>query len=118
MALNKINIADNKLEADLIPVSQNHIAYLNPNLDDKHHFVRRKYLNNAIMEVHLYHPETLDSNQTHLSVPVSTFNRMDVYEFDQEATSSNRVLSIVGISGITAFVGLFVYAAAAGLYWW
>jgi hypothetical protein len=117
MALNKINIADNKMEADLIPVPQNRMYYISPK-SNKPNFVKVRDQANALMEVHLYHPETLDSNQRHLSVAVSTFNRIDVYVFDRIATRKSRILSIVEIVGFpAAYVGLaFAVASAAFFY--
>ncbi len=99
MALNKIKIADDKLEADLIPVPKKRMDYIDPK-PNKTNSVRVRDRANTIMEVHLYYSGILDSNQAHLFVPVSTFNRMDVYEFDKKSTNNSIIFSIVGIAAV------------------
>ena len=51
----------------------------------------------TLLEVHLY---TTDSsgNANDLSLPLSSFNRMDVYTFDKKTTTVSHILSAVGLA--------------------
>ena len=107
MAMQNIIIADDKLNADLIDLPKERLKYTEPN-PDKANLVKVKAQSRTLMEVHLYSSSSRDNQQTHLSLPLSALNRIDIYEFDAKATSRNRVLSIVGIvAGVTA-IAMFV----------
>lgn len=60
----------------------------------------------TLIEVHLYTNTTFSTDQTHIIIPISSLNRLDIYEFDPEATRQNRFMSILGLT-----LGTLVIAA-------
>lgn len=64
------------------------------------------------MEVHLYTNERL-KNDSILSVSLSSFNKADIYELNKSATTSNHILSTVGVVVTTVIVGGFIALAVA-----
>ncbi len=125
VALNNITIKNEKLEADMAEVLPEHTKYLDPDKSTsvirttnfsplkKSYSVKAKDRYNTFMEVHLYVDEDIQKDQTQLSMLFSSFKRIDVYELNKGATTTNHILSIVGLTvGITFAVGLIAFAIA------
>jgi hypothetical protein len=112
--LQNLTISNDKLEADLIDLPPEHLKYTNPN-PDKANRVKKMDKANTLMEAHLYYPQDATTGQSHLSIPLAAFNRIDIYEFDEKTTTTNHVLSWIGIAvGIPAVtVGVAVIVVAA-----
>ena len=92
-----VSVTSEKLEADIDVLLPEHAEYLNPNTN-KANRVKYKDKINTLAEVHLYTTQAYNVSQTHISIPLSSFNRLDVYTFDAAATNLNHVLSILGIT--------------------
>lgn len=111
MAMNNLKIGKDNLDADLSLLPADHIKYLNPK-KEKPNQLKAKDKFVTLTEVHMYYSGSIDSTQSHFTAPVSGFNRIDIYEFDPGTTSTNHVLSVVGIVAtvaiITGFVALIV----------
>jgi hypothetical protein len=112
LGLNNISVNNDKLEADLAELPQEHQNYLNPNTQ-KANRVKKIDKAQTLMEVHIYYPQVMPADQTHVSIPLSALNRMDVYEFDAQATSGNHILSWVGTVIVAgSLIGLIAFAIA------
>ena len=110
--LQNLTVSNDNLQADVVNVSPEHLKYVNPETH-KTNRVRRIDKVNTLMEVHLYYPQEETADQTHISIPLSGFNRMDIYEFDKQTTTLNHVVSWVGVGLFTsAAVGLIALAIA------
>ncbi|MBL7745076.1 MAG: hypothetical protein JNN00_16500 [Chitinophagaceae bacterium] len=110
--LTNVTISGDNIEGDLAELPEERKKYLNPN-PEKSNIVRRADKMSALMEVHLYYPQAMTPGQTHVSVPASAFNRIDVYEFDRNATTSNHVISWIGVGLVGAVaVTLIAFAIA------
>lgn len=104
--LKNIKIKNDTLEANIIPLSKDHRQYLDPEIDRPN---RVKKIDKTIVfaEVHLYLLDAKNKRDK-LNVPISSINRIDVYELNEKATRNNHTLSIVGIT----VAGLFVILSA------
>lgn len=108
VAMNNIKIKNDQVEADLGELPPEHIRYLSPKTD-KSNAVKASHRRLTFLEVHMYYPDTIDSTNAHFSAPSSSFDRVDIYEYDPATTTVNHVLSGVGIIfGAFAFLGLIV----------
>jgi hypothetical protein len=108
IALNNIMVSNEKIEGSMVQLLPEHKKYLNPDKTTvttqttrfspkkTHYRVKAADRNNTLMEVHLYVDEDIRKDQVQLSLPVSSFKRIDVYALDREATTANHILSIVG----------------------
>ena len=111
MALNNVSISNDKIEGDIAELSDSHSKYINPAINKANPVVKKdKAL--TLMEVHLYYTDTMPAVLTHIAIPLSALNRMDVYEFDASATNRNRLLSWLGVGAGIAAAGLIVLAIA------
>lgn len=102
MAMNDVKIKDDKIEANLDTLPDYHAKYLHPKTD-KPNVIKSKDKRYTLFEVHMYYPGTVDDTSPHFSVPVSAIERVDVYEFDPATTTTNHVLSTVGLALAGAF---------------
>jgi hypothetical protein len=106
-----VKVSGEMLEGDIAQLPEEHRKYLNPKTD-KTNRVKKHDKPITLVEVHLYRSEMIPANQTHLSIPFSSINRMDVYEFDKSATTANHILSWVGVSVITLAAAVGIIFAA------
>lgn len=109
MALKNISINNNLIDADTEPLTINHTKYLNPFANRS---LRYKKKDDAVLsEIHLYAlNESLD-DKPHLSIPVSSIKRVDIYEKDISRTLINHVLSYIGIAFVLVLIGVALGAA-------
>lgn len=98
-----VSVKGDNLEGDLAVLPFNHDNYLYPDIN-KSNRVKKEDKPDALMEVHLYTSEAITEGQTRFSMPLSSINRIDVYEFDKNATRSNHILSAIGVSVVGASV--------------
>jgi hypothetical protein len=114
MTMNNLKIGKDKLEAELSLLPADHMKYLKPNTR-KPNMIKANDKPVTLIEVHMYYSGSLDSTQSHFTAPVSGFNRIDIYEFDPRTTTTNHVLSVVGIVAsvvaITGFVAMIIALA-------
>lgn len=94
--LKNVFVSGDKLSGNPVELPEEHFKYINPVIK-KPNRVDKKDKATTLLEVHLY---TTDSsvNANDLSLPLSSFNRMDVYTFDKKTTTVNHILSAVGLA--------------------
>jgi hypothetical protein len=101
----QVKTTNDALEADLVHLPKEHSFYTNPKGNEENK-MKIKRETPTLMEVHLYTTTTFTTDQTHITIPLSSINRLDIYEFDPEATRQNRFMSILGLT-----VGTLVIAS-------
>ncbi|MBC7947326.1 MAG: hypothetical protein H7Y42_05565 [Chitinophagaceae bacterium] len=111
-AINNIAVKGDNLEGDLAAVSAEHNLYLNPR-PARANRVRKAAKMDVLTEVHMYYPKEMTGELSHISIPISAINRMDVYEFDPVATRTNHVFSWIGtVLASAAVLGTIALAIA------
>lgn len=125
VAIANIKADKEKIEGDLVEISPEHKKYLNPDKKSrvtaqdpytpgkKRYRVKAKDRKNAFMEVHMYTDQPMQREQQHVSIPVSAFKRIDVYELDKDATSMNHFLSVVGTTLVVGAAAVLITFAIA-----
>jgi hypothetical protein len=125
VALANIKADKEKVEGDLVEISPEHKKYLNPDKKSRgtsrdpytprkeRYVIKSKDRKNAFMEVHMYTDQPMQREQQHVSIPLSNFKRIDVYELDKEATNANHFLSIVGTSLLVGGAAVLITFAIA-----
>ena len=109
LSMKKLKVEKDHVEADLDTLPDYHAKYLNPKTE-KPNIVKAKDKPFTLLEVHMYYSGKIDSTATHFSAPVSSIERIDVYEFDPKTTSTNHVLSVLGIvGGVLTVVGIIAF---------
>ncbi len=103
--LKNISIKNDTIEADITPLSKDHLKYLEPKINQPNP-VKKIDKSIVFAEVHLYILEAKNEIDK-LKLPLVSINRIDVYELDESATKSNRIISIIGVT----LAGLFVILA-------
>jgi hypothetical protein len=58
----------------------------------------------ALKEIHLYTNMLLPNPESIFTANLNSFYRIDVYEFNEDATKYQRVISIVAITVVSAFL--------------
>ncbi len=107
-----VTVSGDNIEGDLAELPEERKKYLNPS-PERSNIVKRADKMSALMEVHLYYPQAMTAGQTHVTIPASAFNRVDVYEFDRNATTSNHVISWIGVGLVSAAaITLIAFAIA------
>ncbi len=97
VGLSDITTSQDTLKATMGPVPEEHSEELVAE-PGKENVARRGSLNEVLSEVHLYSNITETATTSKLVLPLKEIYRMDVYSFNQGATSRSTILSIVGIS--------------------
>ena len=93
----QVKTTNDVLEANLVPLPQEHSYYTHPKGNEENK-MKIKRETNTLIEVHVYTNTTFSTDQTHIIIPISSINRLDIYEFDPEATRQNRFMSILGLT--------------------
>jgi len=94
--LKNMTVKNDTIEADITQLSKEYLKYLDPK-SDKANVVKKKDAPVVFTEVHLYTSES--KNETgRLVLPLTSINRLDVYELDKSATKTNHIFSIVGVT--------------------
>ncbi|MFI5187476.1 MAG: hypothetical protein ACHQF0_12160 [Chitinophagales bacterium] len=122
VSLYNIVLSNERIDAKIVALSPNHSEYLNPDKNmirsrDTTYFPRKPHYRvkatqrfDAFMEVHLYIDENMQEGQAQFSSPLSSFKRIDIYELDAKTTTTNHVLSIVGIVAAPFAILFIAYA--------
>lgn len=107
-----MSVKGESIEGDLATLPFNHNKYLNPDVN-KSNRVKKEDKPDALMEVHLHTSEAVAEGQTRISLPLSSIERIDVYEFDKDATRLNQTLSAIGVTvaGASLIMGIAVLIA-------
>jgi len=112
--LENLTFSNDTLEANIVVLPPEHSRYTDVNEHSTKNVVKRKDEKSTLSEVHLYTGAKIDSETKHLSLPLSSVNQMDVYEFNVQATKANHTLSWVGIVLGTAFAAILVLLVSTG----
>jgi hypothetical protein len=107
----QVKTTSDALEAELVPLPKEHSFYTNPNGNEENK-MKIKREAHTLMEVHFYTTTTFTTDQTHIAIPLSSINRLDIYEFDPEATRQNRFMSILGLTVGTLVIALTIAVIA------
>ncbi len=110
--LENLTVSGDKLEADIVHLPPEHLKYINPQTD-KTNQVKRKNKTTTLMEVHLYSATEINPEEKHLSIPLSSLNRIDIYELDKGATTTNHIFSWIGVSVVVFSVATLIAFAIA-----
>lgn len=97
MGTQGVRLENEQLQADLVALPKEHSYYTNPNANEPN-VMKVKRQENTLMEVHVYTGETASPGQTHIALPLSAIKRIDVYQYDTQATRRNKTFSIVGVT--------------------
>jgi len=123
VALSDVRADETRIEGQHVPIRREHLGYLNPDKGKKlqsqdpyqparsNYRVKAKDRRNVFMQVHLYADQSMPRDQRAVSLPLSTFKRIDAYELDKTATTVNHVLSAACIALGAGSVALLVAAA-------
>lgn len=102
--LENVSVKNDSLYGKIVHLSPEHLLYLHPESKHNANLVKAKYKRNTLMEVHLYTNAELKNNDSLFSANVSSFNRADVYELNKSATTTNHILSAVGVTVVSTFI--------------
>jgi len=113
--LSNISVANDRIEGNRVALPIEHGQYLNP-VTDHANKVKKRNKAVTLTEVHLYTVNVL-TEINHLSLPLSSFNRVDVYTFDAKKTKTNHILSGVGIVVGVAVIAFYIWIISEGVYY-
>jgi len=104
--LEQVHVKGDSIYGRLVQLPAEHAKYLHPDFRDNENVVKSAHMKDALIEVHLYINElsTESGHDSIFSASLSSFNRADVYEFNEPGTSVNHIMSTVGIVLGTFFV--------------
>ena len=109
VGLSNVSVVNDRIEGNRVALPVEHSHYLSP-VTDGTNKVKRKTKATTLTEVHLY-TDNLLTDINHLSLPLSSFSRVDVYTFDAKKTKTNHILSGVGIGATVAVLAVAISAA-------
>jgi hypothetical protein len=99
------------LEGDLEKLPKEQLKYIHADSEKENRFpIRDRSI--VLYAVHLYTQDHADNN-SHISLPLKNFNRIDVYELDKGATNTSRIFSIIGLTLGTAVFIVAIVAVAS-----
>lgn len=108
-SLKNIKINDKIIDADVEPVSDDHSKYLLPAHTSNKYQKRDEKI--VLNEVQIYARAEKLQDSTHLSLPMSSITRVDIFSKDKRRTNENHVMSGIGVGVAAAFVALIIAAA-------
>ena len=101
--LENIVINGDTLNGTIVKLPEEHSKHLAP-VSEKKNRVKQKDKQNTLMEVHLYSMQKPNIADTVFAAPLSSFTRADVYELNKSATTTNHIISTVGIVASVAVI--------------
>lgn len=110
-ALNNMSVQNNIINAEKTSIPDKHGLFMNPDTA-KTNRLKKTDKKNVLMEVHLY-TDNLKTEDNHLSLPMSDIKRADIYTLDKKATTTNHVVSTIGIVILSLPVISFIIFAIA-----
>lgn len=103
--LNNLSVPNgNRLVADVSPLQPEHKLYLKEG-NQTYKNQNEKYVLN---EVHIYAQNEMLTDSNHLSIPLSSVSRMEIYEKDKSTTTTVHVFSAIGIGVLVAAAILLI----------
>lgn len=106
-------VRNDSLYGNIVAVSPEHLHNLHPRANSSQNRLKAKYKKNALTEVHLYTNAEWKGNDSLFAASVSSFNRADVYELNKSATTTNLVLSILGVTLVSYLIAITILLAVA-----
>ncbi|MGN6617454.1 MAG: hypothetical protein ACTHJ5_09780 [Ilyomonas sp.] len=116
--LENVSVLGDSLYGKIVPLPFEHSKYLYPVPTNPKNRLKAIDKKAALVEVHLYTTQALKdslltTDDSLFVTALSSFNRLDVYELNRQATSTNHILSTVGVVlTVGAIVGLIVAATS------
>jgi hypothetical protein len=111
VGLNNISVANDRIEGNMVALPVAHGQYLHP-VTEVTNRVKKRDKATTLTEVHLY-TVNLPNDINRLSLPLSSFSRVDVYTFDAKKTKSNHIFSGVGIGTTVAVMAVVIAMGSA-----
>jgi hypothetical protein len=108
-ALKDIMIKDSMLTAQLGQVTMDHMDWLSPEPGSSPSY-HKKDGPLVLNEIHIYALSQMPEDSTHLSIPISSITRVDLYEKNISKTKTNHALSTA--AAIIIPIGIFVAVVA------
>ncbi|PWT70651.1 MAG: hypothetical protein C5B59_19800 [Bacteroidetes bacterium] len=111
--LRNIKIDDKIIEAEVDPVTidDDRSKYLFPHNSSTQY--KHKYKDIVLKTVQIYALSDSLKDSTHLSLPMSSISRVDIFSKDKGRTTANHVLSAIGVVAITAAIVIVIAAATS-----
>ena len=111
LGLTNVTVKNDSISGRLEKLSQFHSLHLSPGPGTSNS-VKKIDKSYTLEEVHLYTKDNL-TDSSFYAAPLSSFNRMDVYELDKGRTNANHILSSVGVGVAGAFAAFGIAFAIA-----
>ncbi len=112
--LEQAYVKGDSLYGTIVPLPLQHSKYLYPQVNNENNRVKHIDKADALMEVHLYTNAENRLDDVMFSAPIGSFTRADIYELNKSATTTNHILSTVGIiTTVALIVGTIAAIAAA-----
>jgi hypothetical protein len=108
-ALKNIMVKDSMLTAEFGQVTMDHMDWLNPEPGTSPSY-HKKDGPLVLNEIHIYALSQMPEDSIHLSIPISSITRVDLYEKNISKTTTNHILSTV--AAVVIPVGIFVAVVA------
>ena len=109
--LENVSANNDSIYGTIVPLTPEHSKNLYPEATNPKNRVKARDKKNTLMEVHLYTNAELKNTDSVFAANISSFNRADVYELNKSATTTNHIISTVGIVTVsTVIIGLIVLA--------
>ena len=109
-ALKNISVDSNQLRAVVGPILSEHKNYLDPEAGTSPSY-KKKQAGEVLNEIHIYALTQNLEDSTHLSIPISSITRVDMYEKNIKKTKTNHAISTVAVVVIP--IGILVALVAA-----
>lgn len=107
MSLKNITLRDSLIEADMEPVSVEHVWYLNPEPDSALSYKNKH--KEVLNEVHIYALNQSLTVGAHLTLPDTAVSRLDIYSKNYGETASNHVISYLGVAALVLLIAFLDY---------
>ena len=91
-----------------------HMNYLSPEKPEKPNRFKKKNEPNVINEVHIYITDTIPAISVTTSIPITSIQKIDIYNYDKKATKRSWVLGSLGLVGAGLIIVLIVAVIAKG----
>jgi hypothetical protein len=115
LELTKYSITIDSIVGEINKIEiQEHLLYLNPT-DYSSNSYKKRYESAVLNEVHIYTPLKSNlKNTNHTQLASRDISRIDIYQKDKNRTTTNHILSSLGVAA--CFTGLIAFLAFATIY--
>jgi hypothetical protein len=109
--INNIKINEKIIDADVEPLADYYKKFINPEKESNRY--KKRDEENVFNEVQIYAKSHKLVDTAHLSLPMSSITRVDVFTKDKGRTNTNHVLSGIGLGLGIGLLVLLIAAAAS-----